>query len=164
MKKAKNILGKALVFEAGPSTWAAELNRIKEVVRAEQIAPLPNSSPRIAGIISVRGEVIPVLSKGWHGGSSDDSHDENAAASILLLQSREDTIGVAVGHVRGIEDIQAYDLGSMTGVDDRLKNLVSCSIMVSDSGSVPLLDAKLIVEYLKSAGSLDHADDNAVSG
>jgi len=161
MKKTKNILGKALVFQAGPSTWAAELNRIKEVVRPERVMPLPNSNPRVAGVISVRGEIIPVLSGSWHGKSHDPSAGRKAASSILLLQSRDDTVGIAVEQVKGIEDIHAYDLGNLPEAAGHLGNLISCSIMVSDSGSIPLLDARLIAEYIKSSGAMDQAEVSA---
>jgi len=151
MKKARNILGKALVFGAGSSACAAELSRIKEIVRSRHIEPLPNSSQRIAGIINVRGEIIPVLSGKWCGMPEDLPHSGDLSYSILLLQFQGEIIGVAIKHVKGIEDIHAYDLGSLAEMEGSpLKNLISCSVLLSNSGAVPLLDVKLIIEYLKS--------------
>ncbi len=168
MKKAKNILGKVLVFEAGSKVWAAELSRIKEVVRSQYIMPLPNSTPMVAGVISVRGEIIPILAGSWCG-EPRESQAGKTSGNILLLQSMQDFIGVAVERVRGIEDIHAYDIGSISMTKDYIKELVSCSIMVSSSGTVPLLDARLLVEYVKSAapsmqrGNSTKTDDKATS-
>ena len=153
MQKAQNIHGKALVFIAGSSVWATELNRIKEIVRAEHIEPLPNSSSRIAGIISVRGEIVPVLSNSWCGRSADVSRSDGSSNSILLLHSKDESIGIAIEHVQGIEDIHAYDLGGLSSAEEPLKNLISCSVLVSSSGAVPLLDVKLMLEFLKAGVS-----------
>ncbi len=150
MKKAQNIHGKALVFRAGASVWATELSRIKEVVRAEHVEPLPNSSSRIAGIISVRGEIVPVLSSLWCGESEGMSKADGSSYSILLLQSQDESIGIAIEHVQGIEDIHAYDLGGLSTAEEPVKNLISCSVLVSSSGAVPLLDVKLMLDFLKT--------------
>lgn len=148
--KAQNILGKALVFRAGSSIWATELNRIKEVVRAEHVEPLPNSSSRIAGIISVRGEIVPVLSGLWCGEPEGMGKADGSSSSILLLQSQNESIGIAIENVRGIEDIHAYDLEGLSSAEVPLRNLISCSVLVSSSGAVPLLDVKLMLEFLKT--------------
>ncbi len=153
MKKAKNDLGKALVFEAGSATWAVELNRIKEIVKAENVEPLPNSSPRIAGIISVRGEIIPVLSPQWCDGTGEKTRD-GLSGDVLLLQSQEEIFGIGIDHVHGIEDIHAYDLGSLSAAKAPDTRLISCSALVSKAGSVPLLDVKLMVDYLKSGNQM----------
>jgi len=149
MKKAQGALGKAVVFNAGKSTWAAELKLIREVVKCRSLSPLPNASPKIAGIINVRGEIIPVLSRWWCG--RDTGWREGHSASIILLKSGQETIGLDVDNILGIEDIHAYDLGDIPVGDGQTRDTaVSCSVHVAETGSIPLLDIKLILESLKS--------------
>ncbi|RUM90268.1 MAG: hypothetical protein DSZ23_02135 [Thermodesulfatator sp.] len=151
MKRAQNTLGKALVFRAGPRSWAAELNRIREVVRTDSVDSLPNATSKVAGVISVRGEIIPVLSDSWCGRQNEST--EKPSRNILLLQSGDEIVGLAIEHVHGIEDIHAYDMGDDAGEVDLGRDLISCSVLVSNSGAVPLLDVRLVVEYLKKADS-----------
>ncbi len=148
MNKAKDILGKALVFETGESVWAVELNRIKEVVKTENIEPLPNSSPKVAGIISVRGEIVPVLSSRWCGERLKSP--KRTPRNILLLQSNSEVVGITIEAVQGITEIHAFDLRGQTATQDLGADLISCNALVSTGASVPLLDVRLMVEYLKS--------------
>lgn len=51
-----------LVFELAERQHAIPLENVREVVRAVEVTPLPNSPHVIEGIISVRGTVTSVLS------------------------------------------------------------------------------------------------------
>jgi purine-binding chemotaxis protein CheW len=49
-----------LVFELAGVRYGLELGCVREVVRAVLIAPLPGAPAVVEGVISVRGEVVPV--------------------------------------------------------------------------------------------------------
>jgi purine-binding chemotaxis protein CheW len=49
-----------LVFELAGARFALELACLREVVRAVFITPLPGAPPAVEGVISVRGEVVPI--------------------------------------------------------------------------------------------------------
>ena len=149
MKKAENTLGKAVLFSIGPEIWATELGRIKEIVRAPQIESLPNAKPGIAGIINVRGEIVPVISKG----SQEDSGEtkDRDSFNILLIHWNDQTVGLAIDHVHGIEDIVEYhedeeDYEEKDALPEGAKGVAT----LATSGTVPLVDIEMIMEPLKS--------------
>jgi len=49
-----------LVFELAAVRYALDLSCVREVVRAVFITPLPGAPPVVEGVISVRGELVPV--------------------------------------------------------------------------------------------------------
>jgi purine-binding chemotaxis protein CheW len=49
-----------LVFELAGVRYGIELTRVREVLRAVFITPLPDAPAVVEGIIEVRGEVVPV--------------------------------------------------------------------------------------------------------
>ncbi len=134
-------LGKALVFSSNNRLWACELNKVKEVVRTSKIIPLPNSKEGVFGVINVRGEVIPVVDK-WPGKTKDQTSSGDLKGTVILLRSGKEVIGLRTDGVRSMEDIEAYDLGE--GNDNSI-----CYVYVSNHGQVPLIDARLVLEFLK---------------
>lgn len=49
-----------LVFELAGRGCALPAERVREIVRAAQITPLPEAPARIEGVLNVRGEIVPV--------------------------------------------------------------------------------------------------------
>ena len=134
-------LGKALIFSSNNRLWACELNKVKEVVRTTKITPLPNSKNGVFGVINVRGEVVPVVDK-WPGKADAQATGQDFEGTVILLKSGREIIGLKTDGVRAMEDIEAYDLGE--GDDNPL-----CRIYVRDHGQVPLIDARLVLEFFK---------------
>jgi purine-binding chemotaxis protein CheW len=50
-----------VVFTLGDSEYALPLDRILEVLRMVAVTPLPGAPASVAGVIDLRGRVIPVL-------------------------------------------------------------------------------------------------------
>lgn len=50
-----------LVFELGGRTYGLPSNDVVELVRAVAIAPLPNGPRIVAGVINLRGRILPVF-------------------------------------------------------------------------------------------------------
>jgi len=149
-KKKAPSLGKALVFEAGKKNWACELSRVKEIVRSAQITGLPNALSQVAGVINVRGEVVPVLNF-WRDKVLTKKNGSRSKETVVILKSDEGNVGLKVSQVNTIEDIHAFDVGS--DVDDiDCKEIVSCRVYLSAFGSTPLVDAKLLIETVKAQG------------
>jgi len=148
-KKAVS-LGKALVFKARGRSLACELNKVKEIVRFATITPLPNSTARVAGVINVRGEVVPVVDF-W---SEEGCGPRSNSKTVVIIQTEQESIGLKVERVSSIEDIHAYDLGNNPEDQDTLvPEIISCHVYLSKSGLAPMVDAGLIIEYIKAQAS-----------
>ncbi len=55
------MLKKFVTFGLGPSRYAIEVTKIREILARFEVAPLPKTPAFIEGIISVRGEIIPLV-------------------------------------------------------------------------------------------------------
>lgn len=51
-------------FAVGASEYALDVAQVKEIVRLQQVTPLPKAPALIEGVIDLRGSVIPVLDLG----------------------------------------------------------------------------------------------------
>lgn len=67
-------MAQAILLPVGPDLYALELEHVREVVPEPVITPLPGAPPVVCGVLSLRGEVVPVLDTtallGLDGGGS----------------------------------------------------------------------------------------------
>jgi purine-binding chemotaxis protein CheW len=52
-----------LVFRVGEGLYAVDTRRVREVVRAAPVTPLPPSNRTASGLFNLRGSAVPVLSR-----------------------------------------------------------------------------------------------------
>jgi purine-binding chemotaxis protein CheW len=48
-------------FRLGEDVYAADIMRIKEIIRLQKLTTLPKSPPFVEGVLNLRGSVIPVI-------------------------------------------------------------------------------------------------------
>jgi purine-binding chemotaxis protein CheW len=88
--------------------YGLEVAHIREIVRAQEVTPLPKAPPLIEGVIDLRGAVIPVidLCRVLHG----EPADEGATTRIAVLE----VDGMALGlRVEAAVDVLSVDAGSV---------------------------------------------------
>jgi twitching motility protein PilI len=78
---------------------------IREVLALlpDQITPIPNVSPLLMGVLNFRGQVIWVSDIGQFLGSTKLLNTERAELSIIVIESQDTTVGLAVERVKGME-------------------------------------------------------------
>jgi purine-binding chemotaxis protein CheW len=88
--------------------YGLEVAHIREIVRSQEVTPLPKAPALIEGVIDLRGSVIPVidLCRALHGEPSDDV----ATRRIAILEID----GMAVGlRVEAAVDVLSVDATSV---------------------------------------------------
>jgi purine-binding chemotaxis protein CheW len=101
-----------LVFRVGEERFALPLGAVNEVVDMPAVQRLPDSSPKILGIATLRGELVsiydprPLLSA---GGAAYDM--------VLLFATDNHRIGLAIDDVYDPIFIDADEVRSAPGVD-----------------------------------------------
>lgn len=71
-------------FEVREQVYALEVATVREIVRIQEITPLPNAPALIEGVIDLRGAVIPVLDLAKVLGRG--SADKGTNARIVVLE------------------------------------------------------------------------------
>jgi purine-binding chemotaxis protein CheW len=78
---------------------------IREVLSLtpNQITPVPNVSPLLMGVLNFRGQVIWVSDVGQFLGGTRLLNPERTEISIIVIESQELMVGLAVDQVKGME-------------------------------------------------------------
>lgn len=111
-----------LAFETPTGRFAVETGWLRELVELDDVTPIPGTSPAVAGVTSLRGSIVVVL--------SGAALFEAGAESLLVLERDDDRrpVGLAVGTVAGVETVDtsaittpaAFD-GDVPGADLTVK-------------------------------------------
>jgi chemotaxis signal transduction protein len=89
-----------LVFEAPVGRFAVETGWLREFVALGEVTPIPDAPASVAGITTLRGSVVVVLS----GAALVDAGEE-----LLVVFDRDEDrrpVGLAVGAVEGVETFE----------------------------------------------------------
>jgi chemotaxis signal transduction protein len=100
-----------LVFEAPAGRFAVETGWLRELVALGEVTPIPGAPASVAGITTLRGSVVVVLS----GAALVDADEE-----LLVVFDRDDDrrpVGLAVGAVEGVETFETTAITTPAAFD-----------------------------------------------
>jgi purine-binding chemotaxis protein CheW len=137
--QAALVADEVLMFEVEGQRHAVPATIVAEVLRAVAIAPLPRAPRVVAGIINVRGRLVPVLDLRRRFGAADRPVDP--AERLLLLRGPQRLIGLRADQVLGL---QMLPEGSLQAVE----RLVPGADQVAGVARLP--DGVLLVYDLES--------------
>lgn len=86
-----------VTFQLNDETYGIDVMVVKEVLKFQDIAPVPGAAEDVMGIINIRGTVISVINTRRRFGLPDQSADENTR--IVILEIGDHVIGIVVDSV-----------------------------------------------------------------
>lgn len=100
-----------VLFRAGEECWSMPVEEVRAVVRVEGFVRVPGAPPDVAGLVNVRGEVLPAVKTarmlGADGAEADGSEswalvvEDGGARAALLVDEVLDVAEVEVGEQGG---------------------------------------------------------------
>ena len=135
-----------IVFDLAYEEYGVSINDIKEIIRTGEITQIPDSPEFIAGVINVRGNIIPVLDLSEM--FLFDMKGEEESKHIIVTEQGENTFGLMVDEVTEVLRVEVGEIKSapkvikskmhgdyLKGVvplKDRLVTLLDFQKMLSD--------------------------------
>jgi purine-binding chemotaxis protein CheW len=89
---------KFAVFKIGGEDFGVEINRIVEILKTQKIHSLPDLPDFLSGVVTVRGEVIPLLNLKKRFGFESSAEKEH----ILIIKCDSEKIGLLVDEIKEI--------------------------------------------------------------
>lgn len=98
-------------FEVMDRHYALDVSQVKEIVRFQEITPLPMAPDLIEGVIDLREVVIPVidLARLLHGGRTEATNQ----ARIVILDVDGMILGLCVGAATDVLSLDASAMGDI---------------------------------------------------
>jgi purine-binding chemotaxis protein CheW len=100
-----------VVFRVSARALALPVSHVREILRLEELTGVPNAPKPIAGVMNLRGHVLPVLDTHALLGMSSTLATNSSRVLIFLLDSRP--VGLIVDDVTGLERLQTELIQAM---------------------------------------------------
>jgi purine-binding chemotaxis protein CheW len=95
-------------FRLDRDLYAADIMRVKEIVKPQQLAGLPHAPAFVDGVINLRGAVIPVLD--LHKRFNLPSQVSDKKNRLLIVSLSGQTFGLMVDEVTEVISVPVQDL------------------------------------------------------
>jgi len=165
-KKSKPL--QQVCFRLGKEEFGVDILKVREIVRYQQIARVPQTSDFIAGVINLRGNIIPVIDLRKKVGLPDIERDDKTR--IIVFYVAEKLVGMIVDRVEqvirlrqdqiepppdiGLGRIQDFVSG-VGKVEDGLFIQLNTEKLLTDEEIIPIEEIRQIREAVGSDSSIE---------
>jgi len=134
---------KFAVFSIGQEDFGVEINKIVEILNTQKVYSLPELPDFLSGVITVRGEVIPLLDLR----KRFDIQSSRTKELIILVRYDSEKIGLLVDEIKEILALNPEEITSPPAIFKGLKKKYLTGIGKRDDRIIILLN----IDYLLSS-------------
>jgi purine-binding chemotaxis protein CheW len=109
-------------FKVANHYFGIEVTKVQEVLRQQTLTFVPKAPPEIAGLLNLRGQILPAINLKSRLGFSDDGTPSAINVIVNTVDGPVDFLADQVGDVLTLDDSTWED--SNDSVDGRLKDVI----------------------------------------
>lgn len=145
-----------LIFQLDSEEYGIALLRIREIIRMRPPAPIPHSPDYLAGVINLRGKIVPVVDLRVRFGLAPAPSFERRCIIVVdaLGPAGAVAAGIVVDDVVEVADLGAGDIERAPDFGERARHPEITGIAKTQSGLRILLDPDEVL-HIKSWAGLD---------
>jgi purine-binding chemotaxis protein CheW len=105
-----------LCFRVGERVFALDIMGIREILRSHTVTPVPSAPDGVAGVLNLRGELLPVvdLHRALLRAPTDQRPED---AKLVVARAAGRVAGVQVDQVLEVVSVEAAELSPVPGSD-----------------------------------------------
>ncbi len=104
-----------VTFQLEDETYGVDVMVVREVLKYQDIAPVPGAPDYVMGIINIRGTVISVINTRLRFGLSEKEPEENTR--IVILEIGQHIVGIVVDSVAEVVYMKRSEIESAPQVN-----------------------------------------------
>jgi purine-binding chemotaxis protein CheW len=137
-----------LVFALGKERYALETCYLREVLRLQELTPIPATPDFLVGICNVRGQILAVFDLRRFFGVA--GQDPTINCRVLVLGGERPEFGVLADEVVDVARLETAEVleapGSVAGIAREYVRGVTESALILLDGAVLLCDPRLVID------------------
>ena len=156
-----------IIFKLGDEEYAVSIDCVQEIVLPQQATRIPKSPEYVAGVINLRGNIIPVVDGKKKFQIKESTRNEKNEKRIMVIEMEDETIGLTVDgvyevihlNVNEIEpppidmDENAEIFWGIGKYDSRLLILINAEKFISINEEKGINTFKQVAEVIKQVKS-----------
>lgn len=95
--------GQYLTFVLNSQLYGVPIGTVREINRLSEITPVPKTPVFVAGVMNLRGKVIPVVNLRLKLGFQETQHTKETC--IIVIETAVGQVGMIVDSVRGVIEL-----------------------------------------------------------
>ncbi len=99
-----------VTFQLGQETYAVVVKKVREILRINNISPVPGAPEYIVGITNIRGNVVSVIDGRRRINLSSTEYSD--LSRMIVMESEDDIVAVVVDKVVNIIDLPESSIES----------------------------------------------------
>ena len=103
-----------VTFRLGEELYGVDIMDVKEIVKVQNVRPIPNAPYYVEGIINLRSEIIPIINlhKRFHIQKMAEQADENEEdeGGFIILDIDGNKIGIIIDRVARVVPVEKGDI------------------------------------------------------
>ena len=103
-----------VTFQLGDELYGVDIMDVKEIVKTQNVRPIPNAPFYVEGIINLRGNVVTVIDTRARFGIPPAEVTDNTR--IMIIESEKHVIGILVDSVAEVADLNTADIDDTPNV------------------------------------------------
>lgn len=135
-----------LVFELEGENYALRLDTLREIIRCKDITEVPGVASHISGIISLRGNIIPIVDVKKILSISGEERIDPERNRMLLVEVEGKVFGFKVDEVKGVRRIAVSKLETPPPTLSHIKTEFISALVHLNGELITVLDISKVVE------------------
>ena len=111
-----------VVFTLGAEQYALPIKQVQEIIRYKQPRSVASNDYSVRGVISLRGQIVPVHDLAGRLGVDSTVSEET---KIVIIETAEQTVGVIVDGVDEVLTVEDNQLEQVPGADTTLMDSIA---------------------------------------
>jgi purine-binding chemotaxis protein CheW len=99
-------------FQLGEELYGVDIMDVKEIVRVQDIRPIPNAPYYVEGIFNLRSEIIPIISlhKRFHLKKAQLEEGDEYLGGFIIINIDGSKLGIIIDRIARVVMIQQSDI------------------------------------------------------
>jgi purine-binding chemotaxis protein CheW len=155
--------GQFLTFLLRGQFYGVPIAAVREINRFIEVTPIPQTPSFVAGVMNLRGKVIPVVNLREKFGFEPVKNSKETC--IVIIETGDGQMGVIVDAVRSVVDLTAAQIEPTPRLGEESVESIILGLGKLDDKVVILIDiaATLSKDHLKQVVSLAHISAPKIS-
>ncbi len=101
-----------VTFQLGSEKYGIDIMEVNEIVRNQEVRPIPNSPAWVQGLLNLRGKIIPIidLHERFQLGHLKPDDDETDPGGIMVVTISGKELGIIIDRILRVLTIDSSDL------------------------------------------------------
>jgi purine-binding chemotaxis protein CheW len=108
----KTVSSQLVTFQLGEELYGINIMDVKEIVRVQDIRPIPNAPTYVEGIFNLRSEIIPIISlhKRFHLRKLVTSEEDELLSGFIIVDIDGMKLGIIIDRISRVVTVEKDEI------------------------------------------------------